>query len=152
MKPATAAAIRATGKLMPNPEFTSFLVSCVADGFGKETDSSSAANCPSRVARCQTSTVTPTMAFKVAAKKTVLDCPSQPIRNMPAQKQPAAEPNVFAAYSPPTEVPTLRERRIVWETRIGNVEPISTVGMTTSVKATRPVLSGADPAVKFAAQ
>src|SRR5258707_15783403 len=62
---------------------------------------------------CHISTLAPTIAFKPAATATVLPCPSQRIRNRPAQKHPAAEPKVLTAYSAPTEVPTLCDKRTV---------------------------------------
>src|ERR1700758_408897 len=119
MNPAMPAAARADGKLMPNTESDLPAAFGGADGSGKWASAISLPLDCCRVSHCQISTVVPTMAFKVAASTTVFDWPSQRIRNSPAQKHAAAEPRVLAAYRAPTEVPTLRERRTVWETRTG---------------------------------
>jgi hypothetical protein len=154
INPATAATRRASGKPMPE-EFSRADSACFSRSlikFGSALRGWRIPDADLADTKCHARTLAPTTAFNTAARATVFVSPSQRIRKNPAQKQAEAEPSVFAAYSAPTDVPTLCETRTPWDTRIGSVEPISTVGRTTSAKAISPVCSGGEPAVNSAAQ
>src|SRR5215470_15576068 len=85
----------------------------IAAGVGSAPRGRAPTSEPRRERAYQPRTKIPMSAFKAAANDTEPDSPSLRIMKSPAQKHADADPRVFTAYRPATEVPTLPETRTV---------------------------------------